>query len=293
MGNLKLNLTGSKKNLGLTSKEKKLLIDLTNKEISITRQAELLGIARSTVYYEPVVDPYDIELMRLIDEQYTRTPFYGSRRMTVALNRNGHTVNRKRIQRLMRVMGIEAIYPKPNLSTPHPNNKIYPYLLRDVQINRSNQVWGTDITYIRLHKGWAYLVAIMDWFSRYVVSWELSTSLEVDFCISALEKAFIIGIPEIFNSDQGSQFTSLDFVSKLEQNNIQISMDGKGRVIDNIFTERLWRTLKYEEVYIRDYQSVSEARQGISNYMNFYNVERPHQSLNDRTPAEMYFGRKN
>jgi len=162
------------------------------------------------------------------------------------------------------------------------------YLSRDIQINRSNQVWGTDITYIRLYKGWAYLVAIMDWFSRYIVSWELSSGLEVDFCIRALEKAFVIGIPEIFNSDQGSQFTSLYFVSKLEQNNIQISVDRKGRVIENIFTERLWRTLKYEEVYIRDYQSVLEARRGISNYMNFYNVERPHQSLNDRTPAEVY-----
>jgi len=270
-----------------------LLIEHTNRFITITRQAELLGIARSTVYYEPVVDLYDLELMRFIDEQYTKTPFYGSRRMTVSLNRNGYLVNRKRVQRLMRLMGIEAIYPKPNLSKPHPDNKIYPYLLRNIEINRSNQIWGTDITYIRLSKGWMYLVAIMDWFSRYVVSWELSSGLEVDFCISALERAFAIGMPEIFNSDQGSQFTSLDFVSKLEQNNIQISMDGKGRVTDNIFTERLWRTLKYEEVYIKDYQNVWEARQGISNYMSFYNQERPHQSLGNKTPAEVYFGRNN
>lgn len=272
-----------------------MLIDHTNKDISITMQAELLGIARSTVYYEPVVDPYDIELMRLIDEQYTMTPFYGSRRITEALKRNGHTVNRKRVQRLMKIMGIEAIYPKPNLSKPYPENKIYPYLLRNVEISKSNQVWGTDITYIRLSKGWAYLVAIMDWFSRYVLSWELSISLEGGFCIGALEKALVIGIgtPEIFNSDQGSQFTSLDFVSRLEQNNIQISMDGKGRAIDNIFTERLWRTLKYEEVYIRDYQNVREAKEGIGKYMDFYNHERPHQSLGYKTPAEVYFGRTN
>jgi len=285
-------LTGLKKNLGLTPKEKKLLIH-TNRSITITRQAELLGIARPTVYYKPVVDPYDIELMRFIDEQYTKTPFYGSRRMTVSLNRNSYLVNRKRVQRLMRLMGIEAIYPKPNLSKPHLDNKIYPYLLRNIEINRSNQIWGTDITYIRLSKRWMYLAAIMDWFSRYVVSWELSSGLEVDFCISALEKAFVTGMPDIFNSDRGSQFTSLDFVSKLEQNNIQISMDGKGRAADNIFTERLWRTLKYEEVYIKDYQDVREARQGINNYMSFYNQERPHQSLGNKTPAEVYFGRNN
>jgi putative transposase len=213
--------------------------------------------------------------------------------MTAILRREGHEVNRKRIQRLMRLMGLEAIYPKPNLSKGQPENKIYPYLLRDVKISRSNQVWGTDITYIRLSKGWAYLVAIMDWFSRYVLSWKLSISLEGGFCIEALEKALVIGNPEIFNSDQGSQFTSLGFVYKLEQNNIQISMDGKGRAIDNIFTERLWRSLKYEEVYIRDYQNVREAREGISKYMNFYNHERPHQSLGYKTPAEVYFGRTN
>lgn len=288
-----MNWTGSKKNLVLTPKEKKLLIDGTNKFITISRQAELLGIARSTVYYKPVVDTYDMELRRFIDEQYTKAPFYGSRRMTILLRRNGHIVNRKRVQRLMRLMGIEAIYPRRNLSKSHSDNKIYPYLLRDVKIVRNNQVWGTDITYIRLSKGWGYLVAIMDWFSRYVLSWELSISLEVDFCIVALEKALAIGQPDIFNSDQGSQFTSLDFVSKLEQNNIRISMDGKGRAMDNIFTERLWRSLKYEEVYVKDYQSVREAREGISNYMKLYNQERPHQSLGYKTPAEVYFGKSN
>jgi putative transposase len=275
----------------LRYKERKLLIEPSNEFITISRQAELLGIARSTVYYKPVVDLYEIEVMRFIDEQYTKFPFYGSRRMTFLLNKNGWLVNRKRVQRLMRLMGIEAIYPKPNLSKPHPDNKIYPYLLRDIEINRSNQVWGTDITYIRLNKGWMYLVAIMDWFSRYVLSWELSNGLEVDFCIRALEKAFETGMPEIFNSDQGSQFTSLEFVSQLEQRNIQISMDGKGRAMDNIFTERLWRTIKYEEVYIKDYENGQEARHGINSYMRFYNYERPHQSVGNKTPAEVYFGR--
>lgn len=270
-----------------------MLIEPINEQITISRQAELIGISRSSIYYTPVVDAYEEELMRLIDEQYTLTPFYGSRKITEALRRQGHEVNRKRIQRLMRLMGIEAIYPKPNLSRPHPQNKIYPYLLKGVEIDRNNQVWGTDITYIRLQKGWAYLVAIMDWYSRYILSWELSVSLEVDFCVEALERAFTIAIPEIFNSDQGSQFTSIEFISRLEQNDIRISMDGKGRVIDNIFTERLWRSLKYEEVYIRDYQNVLEARKGIGRYIGFYNHERLHQSLSYKTPAEVYFDRNN
>lgn len=270
-----------------------MLIDRTNEFISIARQAALLGLSRSAIYYEPVVDTYDIELMRLIDEQYTKTPFYGSRRMVVTLRGIGHEVNRKRIQRLMGVMGIEAIYPKPRLSKSNPEHKIYPYLLRNLKINRSNHVWGTDITYIRLAKGWVYLVAIMDWFSRYVLSWELSTSLEADFCVRALEQAFTIGMPEILNSDQGSQFTSEEFVSYLEQNGVRVSMDGKGRAIDNIFTERLWRSLKYEEIYLRDYRDVRESRSGIGSYLNFYNYERPHQSLGYRTPADVYYGRNN
>jgi putative transposase len=226
--------------------------------------------------------------MRLIDEQYTRTPFYGSRRIRAVLVRMGHSINRKRVQRLMRIMGLEAIYPKPNLSRAHPDHKIFPYLLKDLDINRCNLVWGTDITYIRLNRGWLYLVAIMDWFSRYVLSWELSTSLEADFCLSALEKALALGLPEIFNSDQGSQFTSLGFIDKLKQYPVRISMDGRGRAMDNIFTERLWRSVKYEEVYLKDYASVPEARQGIRAYFHFYNEERPHQSLGYRTPAEVY-----
>ncbi len=261
--------------------------------IPVRRQAKLLGVARSTVYYEPVVDAYTLELMRLIDEEYTKTPFYGSRKITAVLRRKGYRLNRKRIQRLMRLMGIEAIYPKPNTSRADPNHKIYPYLLRDREITRVNEVWGTDITYIRLGHGWLYLVAIMDWVSRYVLSWELSTTLEVDFCIRALEKALSLTFPEIFNSDQGSQFTSVDFIKKLKEKNIAISMDGRGRAMDNIFTERLWRSVKYEEVYLNDYQTVREAKEGISRYLAFYNQERPHQSLDYRTPDEVYCGSRN
>jgi len=258
--------------------------------IPVKRQAQLLGIGRSTVYYQSRIDPYNLELMHLIDEQYTKTPFYGSRRMREALKRKGYFVNRKRIQRLMRLMGIEAIYPKKNLSKPSPGCKIYPYLLRDRKITRVNQAWGTDITYIRMRHGWLYLVAIMDWLSRYVLSWETSTTLEVDFCIQALEKALSIADPEIFNSDQGSQFTSVAFLKCLEERSIQISMNGKGRAMDNVFTERLWRSVKYEEVYINNYETVPDAKEEISRYMNFYNQERPHQSLDYKTPAEVYFG---
>ncbi len=267
-----------------------MLIEHQSKMISIKRQAQLLGIGHSTVYYQPRIDPYNLELMHLIDEQYTKTPFYGSRRIREILKRKGHFVNRKRIQRLMHLMGIEAIYPKKNLSKPSPGCKIYPYLLRDRKITRVNEVWATDITYIRMRNGWLYLVAIMDWLSRYVLSWEISTTLEVDFCIRALEKALFFATAEIFNSDQGSQFTSVTFLKCLEERNIQISMNGKGRAMDNVFTERLWRSVKYEEVYINDYETVPDAKEGISRYMNFYNQERPHQSLDYKTPAEVYFG---
>lgn len=281
---------GSKKNLVLSPRDKKELVDPEEGRISISRQTELLGLCRSGFYYRSVIDPYEEVLMRLIDEQYTKTPFYGSRRMTEVLKREGHPVNRKRIRRLMGSMGIEAIYPKPNLSRRQPENRIYPYLLRGLEIERNNQVWGSDITYIRLNKGWIYLVAIMDWYSRYVISWEISDQLEASFCLEALERALEIDKPEIFNTDQGSQFTSLEFTNRLERNDIRISMDGKGRAIDNIFTERLWRSLKYEEVYIRDYQSLKEAKGGIEKYLTFYNKQRLHQSLDYRTPAEVYWG---
>ena len=265
------------------------LIDRESKEIPISRQAELLGISRSTVYYEPKVDEYNLELMRVIDEQYTQYPFYGSRRMTQVLRRLGYKVNRKRVQNLMRQMGIEAIYPKANLSKPHPEHKIYPYLLRGVKITESDQVWGIDITYIRMIKGWMYLVAIMDWYSRYVVSWELSTTLEVEFCLAALEKAFSQSKPQILNSDQGSQFTSLRFLEQVNKAGVKMSMDGRGRAMDNIFTERLWRSIKYEEVYLKEYQTVRETKESIGNYLRFYNQQRPHQSLGYKTPAQIYF----
>jgi putative transposase len=268
-----------------------MLINRNHDRIPLTRQAELLGISRSSLYYEPVVDPYDDLLMRVIDEIYTRMPFYGSRKMAKTLVRMGYEIGRKRVQRLMRTMGIEAIYPKPDLSKPHPGHVIYPYLLRNTVIDRCDHVWSSDITYIRLSKGFACLTAVMDWHSRYVLSRELSTSMEVDFCIRALERALTIGKPQIFNTDQGAQFTSKDFTGILLNEAILISMDGKGRAIDNIFIERLWRSLKYDDVYIHDYQTVQDARHGIGNYFYLYNNERLHQSLGYMTPAEVYFGK--
>lgn len=226
--------------------------------------------------------------MKLIDEQFLRTPFYGSRRMCEYLKDQGHKVNRKRVQRLMRLMGLEVIYPKPNTSTPNVEHKKYPYLLKGVTINRPNQVWATDITYVPMKKGFLYLVAIMDWHSRYVISWKLSNSMDTSFCLDALNLALRTGKPDIFNSDQGSQFTSNEFTGLLESNNIQISMDGKGRCIDNVFVERLWRSLKYEEVYLKAYDNGLEARASIGNWINFYNNERPHQALEYQTPAEVF-----
>lgn len=283
--------TGLKKNLDLSHKEKLLLIDNSNREISISHQAELMGISRSSVYYEPVVDEHDLLLKRLIDEQYTLTPFYGSRRIKVSLQRNGHEVNRKHIQRMMREMGLEAIYPKPHLSKTHQEHKIYPYLLRDVMVDRKDQVWAADITYIPLFRGFMYLVAIIDWWSRYVLAWQMSTSVDTSFCLEALEMALQFGKPEIFNTDQGSQFTSSVFTGTLKNNDILISMDGRGRCMDNIFIERLWRTVKYENVYLMNYGSVSEGRQGINSYFDLYNNQRPHQALKYQTPAEVYFQR--
>jgi putative transposase len=258
-------------------------------EISIRRQCELLGANRSGLYYEPVGESEEnLRIMRLLDEQYTRAPFYGSRRMTEWLATKGYEVNRKRVSRLMEVMGIEAVYPRPRLSQPGQGHRIYPYLLRDVKVERVNQVWSADITYIRMVQGFLYLVAIMDWFSRFVLSWSLSLTMEVDFCIEALKRALRRGPPGIFNTDQGSQFTSEKFTGNLTERQIAISMDGRGRCMDNIFIERLWRSLKYEEVYLKDYASVAEARAGIDVYFRFYNHERLHQSLDYRTPAGIY-----
>ena len=261
-------------------------------EISLRRQCELLGVNRSSLYYEPVGESAEnLLLMRLIDQEYTRHPFLGSRRLVVWLGERGQVVNRKRVARLMDLMGIEAVYPKPKLSQPGEGHRIYPYLLRGTKVERVNQVWSTDITYIRMAQGFLYLVAVMDWFSRFVLSWSLSLTMEMDFCLEALDRALRRGRPEIFNSDQGSQFTSEKFIGKLEARKIAVSMDGRGRCFDNIFVERLWRSLKYEEVYLKDYASVAEARAGIAGYFQFYNHERLHQSLDYRTPAAIYLGR--
>lgn len=247
-------------------------------------------MSRSSFYYTPAVESeYNMLLMRMIDEQYTRTPFYGILRMTAWLRIQGHQVNHKRVQRLMRLMGLEAIYPKPNLSKKGMVSSKYPYLLRGMVIEKPNQVWSTDITYIRLRQGFVYLVAVMDWFSRYVLSWEVSNSLDTFFCLAALERAFQKGIPEIFNSDQGSQFTSEAFTKRLEASGIRISWDGRGRVWDNIFVERLWRSVKYEDVYLKDYDNVPEAIGGLGDYFEFYNTQRPHQSLGYRTPQQVFF----
>jgi len=268
------------------------MIEPEHASISVRRQCELLGLARSGLYYEPQGESAEnLALMRLIDEAYTRWPFYGVRKMTAWLQRKGHSVNVKRVRRLMRVMGLEAIYAKPRLSASGKAHKRYPYLLREVVIDRVDQVWSADITYLPLRGGFLYLVAILDWHSRYVLAWELSRSLEGDFCVRALKAALARGCPEIFNTDQGVQFTSEAFTGVLEAREIAISMDGRGRAFDNIFSERLWRTVKYEEVFLKDYAGEEEARQGLRAYFRFYNHERLHQALDYRTPAEVYEGR--
>ncbi len=239
------------------------------------------------------MDADDLVVMRRMDEIYLLTPFYGTRRMVVELGRHGLVVNRKRVRRLMRLMGLEAIYQKPNTSQRHPEHKVYPYLLKGLTIDRVNQVWCADITYIPMAKGFVYLVAVMDWFSRRVLSWRLSIGMETDFCVEALEEAMErYGPPEIFNTDQGVQFTSADFIDTLEARGVRVSMDGKGRYLDNIFIERLWRSLKYEEVFIKAYSTVSEARKGINAWILFYNDRRPHQALEYRTPREVFEGKK-
>jgi len=268
-----------------------MAIEPDNKQIPIYRQCELLQLSRSSLYYTPCRDTqYNEQLMKLIDRQYIDTPFYGIDKMTEWLRRQGHCVNHKRVRRLMRQMGLEAVYPrrKRGLSIPDKQHKIYPYLLKDVQIIRPDQVWSADITYVRMYRGWLYLVAVMDWFSRYVLSWEVSVTLESQFAVSALKRALSFGRPDIFNTDQGSQFTSDDFTAPLKDAGIQISMDGKGRVFDNIFVERLWRSVKVEEVYLRDYQTVSEATYRLGRYFELYNNRRLHQALGYRTPAEVY-----
>jgi putative transposase len=265
------------------------MVEHNNKTLSVRRQCELLDINRSSLYYSKAdTDAQDLELMRMIDEQYLKTPFFGSRRITKMLNRAEYQVNRKRVRRLMRLMGLEAVYRKPRTSKPAPENKIYPYLLRGLTIDRPDQVWASDITYIPMRKGFLYLVAIIDWHSRFVLSWRLSNSMDTDFCTEALDDALVQSVPEIFNTDQGSQFTSENFTKILKQNQIAISMDGKGRFLDNIFVERLWRSLKYEEVYLKAYENIKEARASIAEWIRFYNFDRPHQALGYSTPWEVY-----
>ena len=264
---------------------------MSNPGIPVSRQCELVGLSRSSFYYQPHRDTeYNEHLMRLIDEEYTLCPFYGVKRMTEWLRGLGYGVNEKRVRQLLRLMGIMAIYPKPRLSLGGAQQAVYPYLLQGLSITRPDHVWVTDITYIRMRKGFIYLVAIMDLFSRYVLSWEISTTLETGFCLSALDHALAVGKPEIFNSDQGVQFTSDAYAGRLQSAGIRISRDGKGRAFDNIFVERLWRSVKYEEVYLKDYTTVPEAVRELNAYFRFYNTERLHQSLGYIPPSNIYRG---
>ena len=277
--------------MSLSTTRRKALVEPDHDRLSIARQCKLLSIRRSAYYYQPVGESQqNLELMRLIDEQHLETPWYGARQMTRHLRREGHAVNRKRIGRLMQLMGLSVIYQRPNTSKPHPQHKVYPYLLRDLTIDRPNQVWCADISYIPLRRGFLYLVVIMDWASRKVLSWRLSNTLDADFCVAALEDALTrFGKPEIFNTDQGSQFTSDVFTKVLKDAQIRISMDGKGRWRDNVMIERLWRSLKYECIYLHAFETGSEVRQGLRHWIEFYNTRRPHSRLDDRTPDEAYW----
>ncbi len=267
------------------------MVEFQNPDISIVRQCKLLKISRTSVYYTPKGEtPENLKLMRLMDEQYLKTPTHGSRSMVTFLKKLGYDKNRKRIQRLMRLMGLEAIYPKRKTSKPNPANKVYPYLLRKLCIDHPNQVWAADISYLPMEKGFMYLVAIMDWYSRKVLSWRISNTMDSDFCVTALKEAIHnYGCPEIFNTDQGSQFTREVFTDVLKTNDIRISMDGRGRFQDNIFIERLWWTLKYHYFYLRTFGNGSELRKGLRTWFQYYNQERFHQSLDDWTPDEIYF----
>jgi len=265
------------------------VVDRRRPSLSVVRQCQLLDISRSGLYYQPVgVSDEDLNLMELIDHQYMATPFYGARKIAAWLKHKGQIVNRKRVRRLMQLMGLKAIYRRPRTSIPAPGNQIYPYFLSGMEITRSNQVWAADITYIPMAHGFLYLVAIIDWHSRYVLSWRLSNTLDADFCVEALKEALRKGRPEIFNTDQGVQFTGKAFTRLLEQHGVKISMDGKGSYRDNLFIERLWRTVKYEEVYLKAYRDGRDARICIGDYFRFYNTERPHQALGYRTPAEVF-----
>lgn len=275
----------------MSIEQKRQLVEPAHPELSVRRQCELLGLNRASYYYQPAqASELNLKLMNMIDEQYTATPFYGWRRMTTYLRRvKKQAVNGKRVRRLMRLMGLQAIFPGPKAKKSGDEHKIYPYLLRNVPIVRQNQVWSTDITYIRMATGFMYLTAIIDWYSRYVLAWQLSNTLDNYFCLVALEQALAQAKPETFNTDQGVQFTAHSFTGRLERDNIRISMDGRGRALDNVFVERLWRSVKYEHVYLYDHSTGSDLHAGLSYYFDFYNHRRFHQSLDDRTPAEVYF----
>jgi len=281
----------------MSPSEKRHCIDSKHPDISLKRQCELIALPRSSYYFRPLAQQPEtaenLKFMRLIDEEYTLHPFYGSRKIRDYLHRQGYKINRKRVQRLMQKMGIQSIAPKPNTSKPHPEHKIYPYLLRGMNIVYSDQVWCSDITYIPLPGGFVYLTAVMDWASRYVLSWEVSVTMDDTFCVSALESALRnYGCPAIFNTDQGSQFTSNEFTKTLKDAKVRISMDGKGRAMDNIFIERLWRSVKYEEIYRKEYSSVQELIASLKVYFDFYNNQRPHDSLGKKTPSEAYWEKK-
>ena len=266
------------------------MIDTTHTQISIRRQCELIGLNRATYYMKPAGEsPYNLMLMRLIDKQYMETPFYGYLKITAWLRRQNHFVNKKRVARLMRLMGLQAVFPGRKTTIPAKEHKIYPYLLRGLAITRPNQVWSTDITYIPMVKGFMYLTAVIDWYSRYVLSWTLSNTLDSAFCLEALEQALQKGTPDIFNTDQGAQFTAHTFTSRLTAVNIRVSMDGRGRALDNIFVERLWRTVKYEDIYLKNYENVPALTVGLNRYFAFYNEERLHQHLGYSTPEEVHF----
>ncbi len=275
----------------MSIEERRAMMTVHPPKITVERQCELLGLSRSSFYYRPTgIDPLDLELMRRIDRQYTDTPFYGVRRMTVVLQQAEYEVGVKRVRRLMRQMGLWAVYPAPRLSRNASEHPKYPYLLRGLKITKPFQVWSADITYLPMMNGVAYLAAVMDWFSRYVVAWEISNSLDGVFCVNVLRRALTLGRPNIFNTDQGVQFTSPTFTGELESRGIAVSMDGRGRVFDNIFIERLWRTVKYEDVYLKEYENPKQATAGLEGYFNFYNSQRPHQALNYATPQQAQFG---
>jgi putative transposase len=281
-----------KKALNVPAEERLKWIDSQHQAISVMKQCVLAGVPRSSYYYKPnnTESPENLEIMKHLDKMYMERPFYGSPKMTFCLRQQGYEVNHKRVERLMRLMGIKAIVPGPHTSKRRRENKVYPYLLRGMEILLPDKVWCADITYVPMRRGYMYLVAVMDWFSRYVLAWEISNSLDALFCMEALEKALARGTPGIFNTDQGAQFTSEEFTGRLERAEVRISMDGRGRAMDNLFVERLWRTVKYEDIYLRDYADGLELCRGLAKYFRFYNTERPHQSLGNRTPEQAYFG---